>query len=45
MWPEFLQFAGFFLLMVGLLKVSAAYVSDKWPGSALGSGLAWFIPA
>lgn len=45
MWPEFLQFAAFFLIMVALLKISAAYIADRNPGSALASGLAWFIPA
>lgn len=45
MWPEYLQFAAFFLLTVALLKIAASYFSDRSPGSALASGLAWFIPA
>lgn len=45
MWPEFLQFAAFFLLTVALLKITAAWLADKSPGSPLASGLAWFIPA
>ena len=44
MWPEFLQFLAFFLLAVGLLKIAAAFLVHRDPGSALGNGLAWFVP-
>lgn len=44
MWPEFMQFVAFFLLTVALLKIAAAKLAHSNPGSALASGLAWFIP-
>ena len=44
MWPEFIQFLAFFLLTVGLLKIAATYLTHQNPGSALGNGLAWFVP-
>ena len=44
MWPEFVQFLAFFLITVGLLKIGATYLTHNNPGSALGNGLAWFVP-
>ena len=42
---EFIQFGAFFLLWVAFVKIAAAYINDKSPGSALANGLAWFVPA
>lgn len=42
MWPEYLQFLAFYLLTVALIKIGAAYFSNRNPSSAVGNGLAWF---
>ena len=42
--PEFLQFLAFFLLTVGLLKIGSTWLTHRNPGSAIGNGLAWFVP-
>jgi len=44
MWPEFIQFLAFFLITVGLLKIAATYLTHNSPNSAIGNGLAWFVP-
>lgn len=44
MWPEWVQFAAFFLITVAALKILAAWMLHKNPGSAIGNGLAWFVP-
>lgn len=44
MLPDYLQFLAFYLITVALLKIIAAALSNSSPGSALGAGLAWFIP-
>ena len=44
MLPEFTQFVAFFLLTVALLKIIATYITHNSPGSAIGNGLAWFVP-
>jgi len=44
MLPEFAQFLAFFFITVALLKIGAGYITHKSPGSAIGNGLAWFVP-
>jgi len=44
MLPEYAQYVAFFLITVALLKIGATYLTHNNPGSALGNGLAWFVP-
>jgi hypothetical protein len=42
--PEFLNHLAWFLIVVAALKIIGSYLLHSNSGSALGAGIAWFVP-
>ena len=42
--PEFLENVAWFLIVVAALKIVGSFLLSRDQGSALGNGIAWFVP-